>query len=888
MRYCRDLFAMVLIYSASVALAVDQNTPGWFPFIIASQDNSSVPIDVSFLSPKAAGADGFPQIINGHFADGAGNRLRLFGSNITNGAAMPSKTVAPIVAQHLKRLGINVMRFHMMDSSASPNGLLKRNKNGDLTIWDYTMLDRLEFFINELEKNGIYINMGLHTARVYPNTPDNMDYTFRYDKVLDQFYQPFIDDQKAYAQTLLTHLNPYNNKTMANDPGVLCVEITNEDSVFQASLGKLDALPDPFKVALLNLWHAWLNVRYASDEAMRTAWLQGLTPLGPEILTNSDFSSPLTTGWSVQKISPLTATAAIETGVGPDGSDAFHGTVTTPGDVSYAFQLHNGNFIMQNGENYCLAFDAKSPTSSSVNASVGLNASPWTSVGLSTTITLTPSWQHYEYYFTASGVSANCRANLNFGKDLGEWYVDNVTLKKGDPPSVFTQVNSQTRDNAVIPITNASTMQVVDFNLFLYDTEKATAMQMKTFLKTTLGVKAFISDTQAAYGGFRSSYREAEVADYVDNHAYWQHPSFPNTPWDPIDWKITNTPLSSSGDGGTMRDLAQERVWGMPYSISEYNHPAPSFYQSEMYPIYASFGSFQDWDAIYQFPYRNDASTWDQQKLDGYFTMDGNPNLLAFCPLAAYIFRTGCFTTTQEPALIRLPDSSQTYLSAANNTNIDSVWTGKGMKNVLPMLCPLGIQFASGVTTPALQLPTNINQSAGTSPNKLIDWQMGTDGTYKGVSPNAVVMTGAVAGTSTPLTLGPFQIAFTPTTNGHAAFMAVALDGNPLTTSQKIAFALMNRTENSNMVWNDTFTSVGNQWGTTPTVCDRVAATITFAGTAAPKIASLDGGGHPKTRIIPVISGGSMTFDVGAQDSVWYVMQGDNTAAKDLLWGALR
>ena len=43
------------------------------------------------------------------------------------------------------------------------------------------------------------------------------------------------------------------------------------------------------------------------------------------------------------------------------------------------------------------------------------------------------------------------------------------------------------------------------------------------------------------YGGLSSLGREASM-EFADNHAYWQHPSFPHQSWDAKDWIIPNTP----------------------------------------------------------------------------------------------------------------------------------------------------------------------------------------------------------------------------------------------------------------------------------------------------------------------------------------------------------
>jgi len=106
---------------------------------------------------------------------------------------------------------------------------------------------------------------------------------------------------------------------------------------------------------------------------------------------------------------------------------------------------------------------------------------------------------------------------------------------------------------------------------------------MRVFLKNDLGVEAAIIDTQASYGGIAGTFRES-FNDFVDMHAYWQHPSFPGRPWDGANWSIRNTPMVADKSGGNLTRLSVYRVAGKPFTVSEYDHPAPSHYAAEMFP----------------------------------------------------------------------------------------------------------------------------------------------------------------------------------------------------------------------------------------------------------------------------------------------------------------
>ena len=74
-----------------------------------------------------------------------------------------------------------------------------------------------------------------------------------------------------------------------------------------------------------------------------------------------------------------------------------------------------------------------------------------------------------------------------------------------------------------------------DFVDFLWDTEQAYWRGMYRFLKDELGVKSLVSGTQLSYS---PPSIQAEL-DYIDAHAYWNHPDFPGRPWDANNWTVT-------------------------------------------------------------------------------------------------------------------------------------------------------------------------------------------------------------------------------------------------------------------------------------------------------------------------------------------------------------
>jgi len=869
MNWKRLCLSLLFVSCAICAPAVDQNTPNWFAWQIPSLEPLHGAIDASELnvgsqSQPTVGSETQPtelpriEIRDGHFVTPDGERARFFGTNLCFNAVAPPKDIAPKMATHLSQLGFNIVRFHHMDTWPAPRGIMQE----DRVHLAPEMIDRMEFLINELEKNGIYVNINLHVGRVYPGTPSSMASPFNMGKILDQFYPPYIQMQKDYARELLTHKNPYTGKTLAEDPGVLVMEITNEDSVFQANNDDFARLPDPYHSTLMEKWRAWLGKQYASDEQLREAWGKGLEEPGQMMLTNADFSNGFT-NWTRQNTSSNNYTIELADGV----LNAAIGQGTR--DDLQLFQM---GLTFNNGRQYTFAFDAQSPSSSTLQMNARLDRAPWTVVGINRKVPITPDWQHYELAFTASKAQgANNRIGFNFGhRSNSSWRIRNVSLHEGSAPTAIARTKQATIASADVPANNAGSVEAQDFNVFLFETECATAAEMKDYLKNTLHVGAHIADTQDAYGGLPSVYREATLMDYVDIHDYWQHPNFPNKQWDPADWRIQNTPMSGDPNGGTFARLARYRVAGKPYNVSEYNHPMPSNYALEMFPMLGSFASMQDWDAIYQFTYRSNDRDWDARKYQGFFDLDGNSGQLAFVPFAARAFRQGLFTQGNKAVTLKIPASPLDYLSTHRQWDAEAIWEQLGGTPSFVTQNRVAVDLVNGIKEPSLDLSTDKSMP---SP---VEWTTGENGVYRAIAPNAVALAGVIAREGETQKAGPFEIKLSPTSNQHACFTAVSLDGKNLSESQRILMAVGNRTENTNMKWSEDRHTVNKNWGDAPVLAEGVAGTIGLRTNQPLQVTALKSNGDVGKAIQAQKndeSADALTFAISPSDqTMWYLL----------------
>ena len=225
------VFLVILTFILAPASASAQQLK---PFeMIWNVEEGTVLSDVSFLLDAPAGKGGFVRIADGHLVTGAGKRLRLWGVNFSFVASLPPKEYAAKVAAHLARFGVNCIRVHHLDWR-TPRGIID-SRHPDSRHIDPDMLDRLDYLIAELKKEGIYTDLNLNVARAFQEADGVKDAgRLGFAKALTLFDERMIELQMEYARQLLSHKNPYTGNAYVDEPAVAIVEIVNENSIIES------------------------------------------------------------------------------------------------------------------------------------------------------------------------------------------------------------------------------------------------------------------------------------------------------------------------------------------------------------------------------------------------------------------------------------------------------------------------------------------------------------------------------------------------------------------------------------------------------------------------------------------------------------------------------
>jgi len=799
-----------LMISAAVLLAGPATAEEMVPFVIPATPN---PASVIARPQEPIAADG-PRLVerDAHFAVG-GRRVRIWGVNLCFGACFPTHADAERIAARLAAAGVNSVRFHHMDTSRYPNGILDPK---DPLKLHPEAVERLDYFLDQLARHGIYANLNLHVGRA-PSTALGLPKpNTTYDKIVGIFTPELIEAQKQYARDLLAHVNPYRKVRYADDPAVAFVEITNEDSLFMWSAREdLATLPDYYAKVLRGRFAQWLKGRYGSTNGLRAAWANGAEPLGDNMLADPGFeklgsADPAAKHWQMEQHEGCRMKL-----VHPAGNPkAARLEIEKADATNWHLSLKQRPLALKAGAYYTVRFRARADGPRRIGYAVGQDADPWHNLGLSGQADLGTEWRDVRAGFVAKEDNALARLSFSVGGSAVAVELADVSLCTGGREGLRADESIEKANVALFAPSEVET-RATDRMRFLTETEKAYFDEMRRFVREDLGSKALVTGTIVF--GPCGMYGQSDM-DFVDGHSYWQHPNFPGRPWDPGNWLVAQKAMVDAPDGATLPRLAAERMDGKPFTVSEYNHPAPNDFQAECVPMLAAYAAAQDWDGIWLFAYSHRQGDVDREAFTSFFDIDSNPAKWGFMRAGAAIFRDGAV-----PPLARTVSIS---LGGSEGKVLDEI-AGLHLRHDRDMLAAVGERMElTWQHLLASRLAAAIEGHTGTVPDDDVEhppaltWQAKDGrGLFAASARGARVLVGHRGAAANGIVLnGP----------EFAAVTMTALDGRPLEESQKILIAACGRCENTGMQFSDDRRTVGRNWGKAPVRIEAASAAVTL------------------------------------------------------------
>ncbi len=260
----------------------------------------------------------------------------------------------------------------------------------------------------------------------------------------------------------------------------------------------------------------------------------------------------------------------------------------------------------------------------------------------------------------AGDTEANARLSFSFGAEGTAFELRSLEMRAGGQLGLQPHESWDAETVAMVQ-DHESEPRELDRWMFLADTEKHFFDQMRRFIKQDLGCQALVTGT-IVFGPL-GLYAQSDM-DFVDAHAYWQHPQFPGKPWDAGHWLVKQKPMAEYPQEATLFALAAQRLAGKPFTVSEYNHPAPLDSQAACVPMLSAFASAQDWDGIWLYTYSHSQSNWGRSHLNSFFDIDSNPAKWGFMRSGADIFRHRGVEVLGHRSEVALTEPSQGQINA--------------------------------------------------------------------------------------------------------------------------------------------------------------------------------------------------------------------------------
>lgn len=657
----------LLTLSVSALFAIEP-----FSFLGRPQKNSY--LDYSYMNTTIDEAHRITVDQDGHLFSN-GKRIRIFGTNISE---IPAKEDAKYWAELLARQGFNCIRFHQLDGEWTKAFMTVDYKTNKRTYYDEEALDRFDYFFAELKKVGIYSNINLLAGRRFTAEEGLPSEISKLNEWKETHALGFWDDkafelQKEYAKWLLAHKNPYTNTKYNEDPAVVIVEINNENSLPMSYFnGTLDLYSQKLFSGLENKWNEWLAKKNLNFESL-SKQINVRSPNKKEIFNTSSKGQMENGGGGKSSVSV--------------SKNKFSIKVIENAENAWNIAYHFTPFETKKDKYYKITFSAKATDNAKISIGIMMQHTPWKNLGFSKNIKLTKNWQSFTFYTNTLTDDTNARFDFSgLGKSKGITFsIKDFSLTEG------ADIDFVEKEKNFITLPKFAKYSDLPYAYkkliteFLYETDSIYWAKMNEYLKKEIKIKALTVGSIVSC----APYTTMSQFDIIDSHCYFHHPEFPEGGWSTKTFYVINESLASTDYYHNLSNLARLRVFGKPFSISEYDHPYPSQFSAEALPMLISFASFQDWDCVYSFSYSLRFPKENEENyLTSFFDQTNNPVKNTAIPIAAKIFREFLIS----------PGKNSYYVPFTNDDELNLLINHEHSWDIIPMT-DIGLSKEMNITS---------------------------------------------------------------------------------------------------------------------------------------------------------------------------------------------
>lgn len=419
-----------------------------------------------------------------------------------------------------------------------------------------------------------------------------------------------------------------------------------------------------------------------------------------------------------------------------------------------------------------------------------------------------------------------------------EWRTWRTARYPGDTEKAATPLPTSIENNAIGR----------DVAAFFADLHQRGYNEMKTFLRSEIGTKALLTylngwSETPAFMAVRNSF------DYVDNHFYWDHPTFLEG-----SWGLPSTGGSGNGSavvagGAGPTNLSMTRLFGKPFAVTEWDYAAPNRYRAESGLLMGAAAAIQDWDAIWHFAYSHGHDGVVSPRPMDYFNVGQDPLRQAAERTGILLFLRGdaqsakaMAAATADPAALRAPGTALPTLQNYRDLTL--------VRRV-------------GVSLTGPSAPTPVPEQAAGKLRKSDTGELVLNGDAEVLTVSTPRTAGIVTPVGNAVTAGPMTVT---ARDARAVVSVSSLDGRSLTDSRRLLLTHLTDLQNSGARFSSKDRRIIEAWGTMPYLVRRGAATVRLKNTDAGKLRAwrLDTTGKRIAAVPITVSGSDMSLDLSS------------------------
>lgn len=902
MRTTLSFVAGFLVFCYSYSFAQPLVTS--YPFTINSYDTvqttklPSQPTNIPITSRLTAQ--------NGHFyingATSNPERIRLFGTELQYTSYLLASEQARDLAKHLKKLGFNAVRINYSDYPYWPDGSLLTYPDATGSyVTNPASFAKLDTLLNEFRQQGIYAILTLHSNHSFTAA----DGVAQWDTVhgSSQFVH-FIDTRAAqlhrqWAKALLGHTSPLSGKRYADDPTIAAIEIASGEFSLMAAwrFGYLNwkdnqnVVPNGSQTIGFNrsrrldsLFSAYLLQKYGSEAAINTAWAGSGTPSTANLIDNGSFEQIGSSAWSF----------AIQNGATGDKTlfapaiDSQFCLLMSLSKLSpnpQAFDAYLLNTSLKTGKDslYEMSFWAKiryvsGPTSR--NITLVINDYQTGTNALSTNQMIDTTWKKYTFTFRSLTAGSQI-IYLAIGNSLSDVMLDGVSVKHKQEFGLLPGEHTATATIGRMAFSSTNLLpyqRYRDMTTF-YDTLQSIYFNaVQKCIRDTIKSQILINNYSPTWWGtFNDTYTNRNN-DFTGggNNIDYPH-NRPNLAYTDSTWIIINNSILTDSYNYSMGINAAYSVEGKPYVLSSFLTPFMNQHQSELTPFFVAYASLQDWDGIFMGPYADNREDLDlnYSQNQNWWNIQGNGSVLSSIPAASSAFRNFKITPASESVTITHDNDDLNLWGIVNHFYHPFGAEGNLDPNIAA-LYKVRMSFGATKHKIASEYPYISDTATKVSGTEEIRWSQ----TGRWFTANSKKYQSAIGDFSNDtVVVGNLRFARHDGLHDGIAISLQSLDSSVTTSGSDLFMTIGSRSQNTGWKWTSDSLSIGNNWGTGPTLYSMPTLQFFIASDSSRVIYHpLDSNGNPMKQYYDAVKEtSSNTFSITLkQSSPWYWIEQSN------------